>query len=136
MKKLLIIATAICLCLSLMAAEGEAEAEAKKDQKPYWTAKNLAIGPFLLFGGALMCTPLGILAGGMYMGYHTFWATPLIAPLFMVDGAIHTATFGLLYDGRTGEDYISDSLDYLPGGIYWKEKKKESEAEGPSAFDE
>ncbi len=107
MKKLLIIATTICLCLSLFAAEGEAGAEAKKDQKPYWTAENLALGPFLLFGGALMCTPLGILAGGMYLGYHTFWAVPLFAPLMMVDGAIHTATFGLLYNSRTDEDYVS-----------------------------
>ena len=136
MKKIIILTAALCFCFSLVAADAEAGVEASKDQKPYWSPINLAIGPFFLFGGALFCTPLGILAGGMYMGYHTFWATPLIAPLFMVDGAIHTATFGLLYDGLTGEDYISDSLDYLPGGIYWKEKKKESEAEGPSAFDE
>ena len=122
MKKLLIIATAICLCLSLFAAEGEAEAEAKKDQKPYWTAENLALGPFLLFGGALFCTPLGIWAGGMYMGYHTFWATPLIAPLFMVDGAIHTATFGLLYNNRTEEDYIMNCTPVL--GKYWNRKTK------------
>ncbi|MBQ7555404.1 hypothetical protein IJS98_03000 [bacterium] len=115
MKKFLIVVSAFCLCFSLVAANAEAGVEASKDQKPYWSPINLAIGPFFLFGGALFCTPLGILAGGMYMGYHTFWATPLIAPLFMVDGAIHTATFGLLYDGRTGEDYVSWPLRKLLG---------------------
>ena len=46
MKKFLIVVSAFCLCLSLFAAEGEAGAEAKKEQKPYWTAVNLAWGPF------------------------------------------------------------------------------------------
>ena len=55
MKKLLIIVTAFCLCLSLAAAEGEAEAE--KNQKPYWTAENLAWGPFWLMGGVFYLTP-------------------------------------------------------------------------------
>ena len=112
MKKFLIVVSAFCLCLSLFAAEGEAEAEAKKEQKPYWTAVNLAWGPFFLMGGVFYLTPFPTLyflcraddaAGAAKV---LFWC-PTAATFFVVDGAIHTATFGLLYDSRTNEDYVS-----------------------------
>ena len=104
-----------------MAAEGEAEAEAKKDQKPYWTSKNLLYGPGLTFIGLLGITPLGGCGVALHMGYAGFLVAPLIAPLFMVDGVLHTATFGLLYNNRTEEDYI---VNCTPGlGKYWKKKK-------------
>ena len=124
MKKLLIIATTICLCLSLFAAEGEAEAEAKKDQKPYWTSKNLLYGPGLTFIGLLGITPLGGCGAALHMGYAGFLVAPLIAPMILVDGLIHTATFGLLYNNRNDDDYIADVVDFFPGGEYWKKKKE------------
>ena len=112
MKKVLTIATIFCFCLSLFAAEGEAKAEVKKDQKPYWTAENLAWGPFWLMGGVFYLTPFPTLyflsgaddaAGAAKV---LFWC-PTAATFLLVDGAIHTATFGLLYNSRTGEDYVS-----------------------------
>ncbi|MBO4553236.1 hypothetical protein J5754_02375 [bacterium] len=126
MKKLLIIATAFCLCLSLVAAEGEAGAETKKDQKPYWTSENLLYGPGMTFLGLFCINPLVWCCGATFVGCDAFWFFPLVAPMMMVDGVIHTATFGLLYNNRTGEDYI---MNCTPGlGKYWK-NKKESKSE-------
>ena len=58
MKKFFVLLTIFCFCLSLMAADGKAEPEVEKDQKPYWTALNLAWGPFWLMGGVFYLTPL------------------------------------------------------------------------------
>lgn len=122
MKKYLILITALCLCFSLVAAEGEAEAETKKDQKPYWTPVNLLYGPGITFIGLLGITPLGGCGVALHMGYAGFLVAPLIAPLFMVDGVLHTATFGLLYNNRTEEDYI---VNCTPGlGKSWEKKKE------------
>ena len=123
MKKLLIIATAICLCLSLFAAEGEAGAEVKKDQKPYWTAENLAWGPFWLMGGVFCLTPFPTLyslgraddAAGAAKALF-FW--PTAGTFSLVYGAIHTATFGLLHDSHTGEDYVSKPFRKILGEKY------------------
>lgn len=120
MKKFLIVVSAFCLCLSLFAAEGEAEAEAKKDQKPYWTAENLAWGPFWLMGGVFYLTPFPTLyflsgaddaAGAAKV---LFWC-PTAGTFLLVYGAIHTATFGLLYNSRTGEDYVSKPFRKILG---------------------
>ncbi len=115
MKKYLILITVLCFCFSLAAAEGEAGAETKKDQKPYWTSENLLYGPGITFLGLLNITPLGGCGLALYMGYAGFLVAPLIAPLFIVDGAIHTATFGLLHDSHTGEDYVSKPFRKILG---------------------
>jgi len=122
MKKVLTIVTIFCFCFSLAAAEGEAEAEAKKDQKPYWTPENLLYGPGLTFVGLLGITPLGGCGVALHMGYAGFLVAPLIAPLFIVDGVLHTTTFGLLYNNRTEEDYIVNCTPVL--GKYWNRKTK------------
>ena len=122
MKKFLIVVSAFCLCLSLFAAEGEAEAEAKKDQKPYWTSKNLLYGPGLTFIGLLGITPLGLYVCAAGASYHVFWAWPLVTSSLIFDGVTQTATFGLLYNNRTEEDYI---WNYIPGlGKSWEKKKE------------
>lgn len=54
MKKVLTIVTIFCFCFSLMAAEGEADPEVEKEQKPYWTAVNLAWGPFFFDGRSFL----------------------------------------------------------------------------------
>jgi|GEM_PF-5696295 len=122
MKKVLTIVTIFCFCFSLMAAEGEAEPEIKKDQKPYWTAKNLLYGPGLTFIGLVGITPLGFCVCAMGASYHVFWAWPLVTSSLIFDGMTQTATFGLLYNNRTEEDYI---WNYIPGlGNYWEKNKE------------
>lgn len=112
MKKIIILTATLCLCLSLVAAEGEAETE-KKDQKPYWTPENLLYGPGITFIGLLGITPLGGCGAALHMGYAGFLVAPLIAPMILVDGLIHTATFGLLYNNRNDDDYIADVVDFF-----------------------
>ena len=126
MKKIIILTALFCFCFSLVAAEEEAEAETeiKKDQKPYWTSKNLLSGPGMTFLGLLGTTPLGWCGVALHMGYAGFLVAPLIAPMILVDGLIHTATFGLLYNNRNDDDYIADVVDFFPGGEYWKKKKE------------
>jgi len=106
-----------------MAADGEAEPEVEKEQKPYWTAENLAWGPFFLMGGVFYLTPFPTLhslcraddAAGAAKAL--FWC-PTFGTFLLVYGAIHTATFGLLHDSHTGEDYVSWPFRKILGEKY------------------
>ena len=113
MMKKLLIATAFCLCLSLVATEGESEQE--KEHWPNWEPTNLAIGPFNTAAGIMCFSPLYFLyvigradtPGDVALA---MLKLPVLGSLYLIDGVIHTATFGLLYscDKKTheGHDYV------------------------------
>jgi hypothetical protein len=123
MKRVIILAAIFCFCFSLAAAEGETEPGVEKKQKPYWTAENLAWGPFWLMGGVFCLTPFPTLyslgraddAAGAAKALF-FW--PTAGTFSLVYGAIHTATFGLLHDSHTGEDYVSKPFRKILGEKY------------------
>ena len=111
MKKVLTIVTIFCFCLSLMAAEGEAEQEKKKVKWPNWQPENLLYGPVLMSNVFFVpITLLGPLFGKPKTLYH-----PLLTPYAVVDGALHTATFGLFFshDDNGRHDFIGD-LFFMP----------------------
>ena len=120
MKKFFVLLTIFCFCLSLMAADGEAEPEVEKEQKPYWTAVNLAWGPFFLMGGVFYLTPFPTLyflgrADDAAGAAKALFLCPTFGTFLLVYGAIHTATFGLLHDSHTGEDYVSKPFRKILG---------------------
>ena len=111
MKKYLILITALCLCFSLVAAEGEAEQEKKKIKWPNWQPANLFYGPILMSNVFFVpITLLGPLFGKPKTLYH-----PLLTPFAVMDGALHTATFGLFFshDDNGRHDFIGD-LFFVP----------------------
>ena len=89
--------TIFCFCFSLMAAEGEAEKE--KEKRPSWNVDNLLYGPKLLAFSPLLAIPFTLrypLIGS------------LVVPFVAIDGAIHTATFGVF--ARPEKDSLDDLL--------------------------
>lgn len=80
-----------------MAAEGEAEKE--KEKRPSWNVDNLLYGPKLLAFSPLLAIPFTLrypLIGS------------LVVPFVAIDGAIHTATFGVF--ARPEKDSLDDLL--------------------------
>ena len=142
MNKFLIVVSAFCLCFSLVAAEGEAEPE--KRHWPNWKPKNLAIGPFMMTTGIVgsMILPLVFvkMSDSVGEGIKVMLWTPVWGMGYMIDGAVHTATFGLLYsyDEKTHEeyDYVAMLFDRPFDRFRRLTKRKEKKSEGPSAFDE
>ena len=97
MKRHLILITIFCFCFSLAAAEGEEEQNKKK--QPSWTTKNLFYGPMML-----VCSPIAFVPSLLFMGL----AGPLVVPVVAIDGAIHTATFGVF--ARPEKDPLENLL--------------------------
>lgn len=97
MKRVIILATIFCFCFSLMAAEGEAEQE--KEKRPSWTSENLFYGPKMLVFSPILAIPFMIHSGPI---------GPLVVPVVAIEGAIHTATFGVF--ARPEKDPLDDLL--------------------------
>lgn len=91
MKKYLILITVFCFCFSLVAAEGETGQE--KEQRSSWTVENLFYGPMLLATSPLFVIP---------SVFHYGLIGPLVIPLVAIDGAVHTATFGVFAHPEKG----------------------------------
>ncbi|MBR6462832.1 hypothetical protein IKS73_06825 [bacterium] len=97
MKKYLTMVILFCFCFSLVAAEGKVEQE--KEKQSSWTTENLFYGPKLLVFSPLLAIP--------FMLRYAFIG-PLVVPFVAIDGAIHTATFGLF--ARPENDPLNDLL--------------------------
>ena len=111
-RTFIILATIFCFCLSLFAAEGEAEQEKKKVKWPNWRPANLFYGPVLMSN--VFFVPIAFI--GPFVGAPQTLYYPLIVPFAVVDGALHTATFGLFFsheDDDSRHDFIGD-LFFVP----------------------
>ena len=112
MKKYLTMVILFCFCFSLVAAEGKVEQEQEQKQEkikwPNWHPANLFIGPVLLSN--VFIVPISLL--GPFFGEPKTLYYPLVVPLAVVDGALHTATFGFFYsmDEHGRHDLIGQTL--------------------------
>lgn len=97
MKKYLTMVILFCFCFSLVAADEESEQE--KEKQSSWATENLFYGPKLLVFSPLLAIP--------FMLRYAFIG-PLVVPFVAIDGAIHTATFGLF--ARPEKDPLDDLL--------------------------